>query len=159
MTATQTVLMVELHSGYGDGFGVVEVDADGKIETNPARKDGSPMDAWRQKILSASSIDLVDGGVRVPPGAVKRIIGPLDSPEAARVCARRFTKNWGDSRFVDFATGEELVAALASDDHATNALSALAVKYAETVDANTDFRRNSRGFRERKNAAGQWETY
>ena len=145
MTATELV-MVELHAGYGDGYGVVRVSDSGPV-VNPARKvthytngerNGERLDAWEVAILSAPSVDLVDGGVRVPPGAIKRVIGPLDGPDACRVRAKRFTKNWSDGRFADRATDAEIVAALvAAPDSGVNeatsimrALAALENKYA-----------------------------
>lgn len=128
-------IMVELASGYGDGYGVVAAD-NGQLVINPARSvtryaDGSPMEPWKQKLLSSTSVDLIDGGVRVPPGAVVRIIGPLDCPEAVRIRVRRFVRNWPDQRFVALATDQELADALAADDgHAIHAaLCALESRY------------------------------
>jgi hypothetical protein len=129
-------VMVELHAGYGDGFGVILVDDAGRVQINPARKvkryaDGSPMETWKQTILSAPSVDLVDGGVRVSPGAIKRIIGPLDCPEASRVRARRYTKNFRDNGFVSLASDEEIVAAMShTSEPATHAaICTLQAKY------------------------------
>ena len=133
-------VMVELERGYGDGYGVVAVDDTEKVIVNPARevprhyRDGWPIAEWRRAILAQPSVDLIDDGVRVPPGAIVRIIGPLDCPEAARIRARRYTKNWGDSAFVGLATDAEIVEAMCHDDEPSTraACRALRAKYAES---------------------------
>lgn len=135
-TTTTTNVMVELRSGYGDGYGIVAV-ADGEVAVNKAEKvthyvDGTRMAAWTAAILSRPSVALIDARVRVHPGAVKRVIGPLDCPEAVRVRAARFTRNWGDRAFIAKASDAELAAALAGEDHAavSGSLGALRAKYA-----------------------------
>jgi hypothetical protein len=110
-------IMVELYQGYGDGYAEVRVADDGQPAVNPARRvktysDGSRMERWRQEVLSSPSIDLVDKGVRVPIGAIKRVIGPLDCPEAVRVRANRYTKNWHDRAFVALASDADLAHAM-----------------------------------------------
>ena len=111
-----TQVMVELHNGYGDGFGVVAVDSAGVPIVNPGHAvksyaGGEPMEQWRRAILSAPYI-AVDG-VRVPSSAIKRIVGPLECPEAIRIRAGRYTKNWRDRAFVSIASDEQLAMAMA----------------------------------------------
>lgn len=100
-----TQVMVELHQGYGDGYGTVSVDDSGHPVIEPDTHathysdQGVPTTAkiedWKRKILAQQTVVLIDGGVRVPVGAIKRVIGPLDCPEAVQVNFERETKNWG----------------------------------------------------------------
>lgn len=114
---SKQLVMVALHSGYGDGYGVVRVKESGSVEVNPAHKvthyvDGSKIEAWKAEILSQPSIDLVDRGVRVGPGAIKRIIGPLDGVEARRVRLRRYMKNGGYEAYamIERVSDEDILA-------------------------------------------------
>ncbi len=91
-------VMVELATGYGDGYAVVEAD-----------DAGAP-------IVARSKVDLLDSHTRVPAGAVRRVVGPLDCPEAVRARARRYTRSWVDSDFVTRATDAELAAAMGHDN-------------------------------------------
>lgn len=90
----QTV-MVELVRGYGDGYGIVR-----------RRNDGQFAD------LTGDTVLLRDGGVRVPTGAIRKILGPLDCPAAIRVHAERYTRAWSDNRFVALASDGDLLHAM-----------------------------------------------
>jgi hypothetical protein len=63
-----------------------------------------------RKILAQPTVSLIDGGVKVPAGAISRIIGPLDCDESIRVLAKRYMKNGGQAtdRLIATATADEL---------------------------------------------------
>lgn len=112
--------LVELHAGYGDGYGIVAIDANGQPIEASGRNvktygDGYPLEPWKQKILAKPTINLIDSGVAVPVGAVKRVVGPTNCPEAARVLATRYTRNWVGREFVAQASDEELLAAMSCE--------------------------------------------
>lgn len=97
-------IMVELHDGYGDGYGVVMADDAGEPTVEPGThathysdhgQAAGRIEEWKRTVLAQPSVILVDGGVKVPTGAIKRVIGPLDCPEAVQVAFERETKNWG----------------------------------------------------------------
>ncbi len=108
-----TTVMVELATGYGDGYAVVEAD-----------DAGTP-------VVTGQKVDLLDSHTRVPAGAVRRIIGPPDCPEAVRVRARRYTRPWIESGFVALATDAELSAAMghATEPDTYRAMTALRDRY------------------------------
>src|SRR5437667_5648284 len=137
-----TLLMVELQQGYGDGYGTVQAASDGAPVVEPGRKvtyyydDGGKrtsrlIEKWKREIFAQPSVALFEG-VRVPASAVKRVIGPLDCPEACRVRMRRFTANWSDRGFVGMATDDGGVAAMQRDDFEATyaACTALRARYA-----------------------------
>lgn len=120
-TTSKNEVMVELYPGYGDGFGIVRLAENGQPDINPARRvthwtseDGTKikMDAATSAILSRASVTLIDSGVRVDTGAIKRVIGPIECPEAIRVRATRYTKNWSDAGFISKATDDQLFSAM-----------------------------------------------
>ncbi len=115
-------VMVELAKGYGDEYAVVEADDAGapivtRRVVGPCYTDTRvPIPERDRAIMAAPGVDLLDSHTRVPAGAVRRVIGPLNCPEAVRVRARRYTRNWTNSDFVALATDAELAAAMG---HAT----------------------------------------
>jgi hypothetical protein len=129
MTATnETLMMVELHQGYGNGFAVVKY-RDGKPVIQPGYKG--------EYATIPAGIVLQDAGVRVAGAPIKRIVGPVDGADAGRIRIKRFVKNWSDGRFADQATDEEVTAIAAMMDdpngHASRtlkAVDALEAKYA-----------------------------
>ena len=141
-------VMVELQSGYSDGYGVACVDEDGRLLVNAAKNhDGyyrdeggnkvGRMEEWKRKALSSASVDL-ESGVRVPTSAIASIIGPIDCPESARIRAKRYTAYWrGGNDFVAAATDEEIVAAmgLASEQEVHAAMRALRIRYSAGTSA------------------------
>ncbi len=106
-------VMIELATGYGDGYAVVEAD-----------DAGTP-------VVTGQKVDLLDNHTRVPAGAVRRVIGPPDCPEAIRTRARRYTRPWADSDFVGRATDAELAAAMghAAEPDTYRAMTALRDRY------------------------------
>lgn len=141
MPDEKKVVMVELCRGYGDGYGVVEIDEHTipvstqskppKYYTDHGQPTGCPIDEATRNFLSQPFVALRDGGVKVPSHAIRRIIGPLDCDEAVRVRAKRYTVNWNDRKFVDLATAEELRSAFGPREEDTYAaMVALKTKYA-----------------------------
>lgn len=125
-------VMVELQRGYGDGYGIIQVDDAGKMVEATGRKathyiDGSKIPDHLRAILSQPSVSL--GGVVVPTSAIKRVIGPLDCEEAVTVRAKQMTGSWVNKAFVDMASVEELRDALSQGD-SYKAMCELRTKYA-----------------------------
>lgn len=118
-----THVMAELHTGYGDGYGVIAVTDIDQPVTEPGSKathysdGGGKIEKWKRDLLAQPGV-IVDGRVKVPTGAVKRIIGPLDCPEAVRVRIKRYLSNCYEAanRLLSVATDEELLAVVQSND-------------------------------------------
>lgn len=116
-------VMVELLGGYGDGYGVVSVDDAGRPKIEPnftgnRYEDGGKIEAWRLAILRHSTHLLTDAGVKVPVGAIARVIGTMDCPEAVKVRVKRCLRNatsGAREAVLASATHEEMVEALKSD--------------------------------------------
>lgn len=117
-----TLIMVELGRGYGDGYGVVEADDAGQPVVQPGRTikgqtlTGDAEATAHARAMSRPQVYLRDSNVLVPPGAIRRVIGPIDCAEAARVRVSRYAKNWGSRAFITAATDAEITAAAS---HAT----------------------------------------
>lgn len=94
-------VFVELARGYGSGYGVVIVGDDGSIPVVNDKCDGwykdekgervSRMPRDVQALLSSPRVQV--NGVMVPSGAITRVIGPLDCPEAKRIRLRLRQRN------------------------------------------------------------------
>lgn len=117
-----TEVLVELRTGYGDGYGVVRInDAGAPVVTN-------------------GKVRLLDGMVSVPAGAIVRVIGPVDSPDGLRVRVKRMHNiDLADRAAIGKSTDAELQDAFASPETFNSckasqvhlALRRLAKKYAE----------------------------